>query len=75
MEEHMFGGAWGSLPYPGSNANASANDNQFMFDAKSAPQQLQLFGSNAGMMMMLIIPLCCIFICMFIASSCCRVQS
>ncbi|XP_047076273.1 E3 ubiquitin-protein ligase BOI-like [Lolium rigidum] len=45
MEEHMFGGAWGSLPYPGSNANA--NENQFMFDAKAAPQQLQLFGSNA----------------------------
>uniref|UniRef100_A0ACD5TC64 Uncharacterized protein n=1 Tax=Avena sativa TaxID=4498 RepID=A0ACD5TC64_AVESA len=48
MEGHMFGGTnWGSSPYPGSNANANANENQFLFDARSAPQQLQLFGSNA----------------------------
>ena len=50
MEGHVFGGGnWGSSPYPGPNANinASVNENQFMFDAKAAPQQLQLFGSNA----------------------------
>jgi hypothetical protein len=60
MEGHMFGGGWDPLPYPGSNANANANENHFVFDAKSAPQQLQLFGSNAGMIMMMLIPLCCV---------------
>lgn len=52
MEGQMFGGGnWGSSPYPGSNPNISANENQFLFDAKAAPQQLQLFGSNEGIMM------------------------
>jgi hypothetical protein len=60
MEGHMFGGGWDPLPYPGSNANANANENHFVFDAKSAPQQLQLFGSNAGMMTMVMISLCCV---------------
>lgn len=42
----MFGGSgWGSPPYLGPTANAG--ENQFMFDARSVPQQLQLFGSNA----------------------------
>jgi hypothetical protein len=57
MEGHMFGGGnWGSSPYPGSNANINPNENQFLFDAKAAPQQLQLFGSNAGNM---IVPFPC----------------
>ncbi|CAM0947248.1 unnamed protein product [Alopecurus aequalis] len=47
MEGQPFGGGgnWGYPPYPGYNANA--DENQFMYDARSAPQQLQLFGNNA----------------------------
>ncbi|KAL5200226.1 hypothetical protein ABZP36_021429 [Zizania latifolia] len=43
MDGETFGGGnWGSSPYP-----SVTNENQFLFDAKAAPMQLQLFGSAA----------------------------
>ncbi|KQJ93125.1 E3 ubiquitin-protein ligase BOI [Brachypodium distachyon] len=47
MEGQTFGGGgggnWVSAPYPGTQAKESP----FVFDAKPAPQQLQLFGNTA----------------------------
>ncbi|KAG8076672.1 hypothetical protein GUJ93_ZPchr0006g45001 [Zizania palustris] len=43
MDGETFGGGnWGSCPYP-----SVTNENQFLFDAKASPMQLQLFGSAA----------------------------
>lgn len=48
-EAFRVGGHLGSspAPYP-SSATENPSQNQFLFDARSAPLQLQLFGNAAG---------------------------